>query len=405
MLMTLIFPSKERTQKPPRKSAWFFSGNGQYHPDCVRAFAYAARPCIAAYATPTSTPNETNNIKAFPFSFTIQYTSMKLLVLINFLPLLISWANAVMPEESETRTGHLRATREQLPGGGLDPNPDRWIVELRPNATVANTALKLARYNGGRVGYSYNSRAFNGFTITTNNIEDIANNPNVLSVTRDSVAKATGQIIPSGIIRTHASSKNYMKTASDSCLCDAVVAVFDTGVDFDHPDLNVNSAMSVDCTIGNATHRCVQGSGEDDRKGGDDNGHGTHVAGVVAAINNDEGVVGVCPGAEIWSIKVLNSDGVGYWSSILGGLDWATNNADKIDVINLSLGNAGCYVPLCNAIAKAKDAGIAIAVAAGNDNGLASDFMPACCEGVMGEFNLVLKGVARLDFANELTVA
>jgi subtilisin family serine protease len=159
-----------------------------------------------------------------------------------------------------------------------------------------------------------------------------------------------------------------MTAASSSCYCDAVVAVIDTGVDFYNGDLRVNQAKSVDCTSG----VCVNG-------GHDNHGHGTHVSGTIGAINNGQGVVGVCPGAEIWAVKVLNSEGRGYTSWILAGIDYVTKQNATVDVVNMSLGGSGCDNNYCAAITKAKNAGVAFAVAAGNSNATASGFSPACC--------------------------
>lgn len=255
-----------------------------------------------------------------------------------------------------------------------------WIIEFRPKtAKAAEKAITLAKENNGNTGFIYEN-VLRGFVYHGENIEGIRRNPNVLSVTPDSMVRAALQTTMTGNKRIFQLNKNYVSLASSGCFCDAVIAILDTGVDFGHPDLRVNTSMSVDCTVSNSTTRkCIQDQGQDD------NGHGTHVAGIVGAIDNDEGVLGVCPGAEIWSVKVLDQRGIGRWSAILAALDWITSHADSIDVVNMSFGNPGCYVPLCNAIGKAKDAGIAFAVAAGNGNTQASDFMPACCEGVMGE--------------------
>ena len=58
----------------------------------------------------------------------------------------------------------------------------------------------------------------------------------------------------------------------------------------------------------------------------DDNGHGTHVAGIIAAADDTQGVVGVAPQAKLYAIKVLGSSGGGYWSTVITGIDWAINN-------------------------------------------------------------------------------
>jgi subtilisin family serine protease len=289
--------------------------------------------------------------------------------------LLLSASNAVVIDEKQEQ-GSLRSLQDYV-----DPEPDSWIVQFAPEtAGVAFKASKLAKIRGGKVGAVYTS-AIKGFAYKGKDIEGISQNPNVISVTRDSVQTITAQTIPSGIRRVFAPGKNYMKAASSGCFCDAVVAVIDTGVDFTHPDLRVNKTMSVDCTSG----VCKQGAGLDDH------GHGTHVSGTIAGINNTQGVVGVCPGAEIWAIKVLGSTGSGKTSWILAGIDYVAQHAATVDVINMSLGGGGCDSAYCAAITAAKNAGIAFAVAAGNSNALASGYTPACCADALSKFRLVLK--------------
>ena len=104
--------------------------------------------------------------------------------------------------------------------------------------------------------------------------------------------------------------------------------MIDTGVDLTHPDLNVVHGTS-----------CVKGN----PKANDDNGHGTHVAGTIAAKNNGSGVIGVAPGTTIYAVKVLNRFGSGTWSQVICGIDWVTANSAKLNikVANLSLGGTG----------------------------------------------------------------
>jgi subtilisin len=70
----------------------------------------------------------------------------------------------------------------------------------------------------------------------------------------------------------------------------------------------------------------------------DKNGHGTHVAGTIGALDDGKGVVGVAPGARIWSVKVLGANGSGRMSDIIAGIDYVTSNASSIEVANMSLG-------------------------------------------------------------------
>ena len=104
---------------------------------------------------------------------------------------------------------------------------------------------------------------------------------------------------------------------------DADVAVLDTGIDRGHPDLNVVGGY-------NCTSRLRD-------KWGDGDGHGTHVAGTIGALDNSIGVVGVAPGARLWSVKVLNSRGKGLLSWLVCGIDWVTSQRDQSDAVKATL--------------------------------------------------------------------
>jgi subtilisin family serine protease len=127
------------------------------------------------------------------------------------------------------------------------------------------------------------------------------------------------------------------------------VGIIDTGIDLDHTDLAV---------VGDVTF--VSGT----TSGNDDHGHGTHVAGTVAALDNDFGVVGVAPEAELYAIKVLDSRGSGYWSDVIAGIEWAMDHS--LQVINLSLGGTSGSMALEAACNVAYEAGVLIVAAAGN---------------------------------------
>ncbi|MDO8579027.1 MAG: S8 family peptidase [Dehalococcoidales bacterium] len=132
------------------------------------------------------------------------------------------------------------------------------------------------------------------------------------------------------------------------------VAIIDTGIDKDHPDLTVAGGQNFVTIRGKV----------DPNKWDDDNGHGTHVAGIVAAQDNNIGVVGVAPGASLYAVKVLDRRGSGYVSWIINGIDWAIDNG--IRVINMSLGTTSDSQSLHVACDLAKEAGIVIVAAAGN---------------------------------------
>jgi subtilisin family serine protease len=120
----------------------------------------------------------------------------------------------------------------------------------------------------------------------------------------------------------------------------------------------------------------------------DDNGHGTHVAGIAAAFDNGQGIVGVAPGARIWSVKVLDQNGSGSFSDVICGLNWVVKHRGTIDVVNLSLSGAGgdgpCESsPLHKAVCNVYYSGIPVVVAAGNQGTDASTRVPASYDEVI----------------------
>jgi subtilisin family serine protease len=185
------------------------------------------------------------------------------------------------------------------------------------------------------------------------------------------------QVIPFGIERVGALASRTAKINGRGDPLDVDIAVMDTGVESTNSDLRVVGGY--DCTP-----RGRRGSEPTDTE--DPNGHGTHVAGIAAARDNAFGVVGVAPGARIWPIRVLGKDGIGNDSWIVCGIDWATKNAGKIDVANVSLGDFGgddgacgttdedpMHYAICNSVA----AGITYSVSAGNDSADAGSQVPA----------------------------
>ena len=141
-----------------------------------------------------------------------------------------------------------------------------------------------------------------------------------------------------------------------------IVQVEDTE-DVDHPDLNVVVGTHFyTVTTGPPSKR---GEYEDDDYD-DTHGHGTHVAGTVAALDNSLGVVGVAPGARLWAVRVFDKRGTGSISKIIKGVDWVTERAGTIEVANMSLGTHGISEALQNAIKDSVDAGVVYVVAAGN---------------------------------------
>nr|WP_267135930.1 S8 family serine peptidase [Vibrio sp. J1-1] len=200
-------------------------------------------------------------------------------------------------------------------------------------------------------------------------------NPTVKYIATDDLRYISAQKIPTGIPRINADSNTRIDIDSeDDFRVDVDVAVLDTGIDFEHPDLNV--VGGVNCATGGPFNTTCGSGGDDDHY------HGTHVAGTIAALDNNIGVVGVAPGARLWSVKVLNSRGSGYVSWIVAGIDWIAAQPD-IEVANMSLGGFGFNQAEYDAIQGAVDAGVAFAVAAGNEGDDANNYSPAAFDNVL----------------------
>jgi hypothetical protein len=140
--------------------------------------------------------------------------------------------------------------------------------------------------------------------------------------------------------------------------------IIDTGIDFEHPDLTVDQGKS---------RSFIPGVTSAD----DENGHGTHVAGIIGGNNNSFGVLGVASGATLISLRVLNKDGIGNLSYIIQALGYVNNNASAGDVVNMSLGDdEGISEILDEQVRNTASRGIYISIAAGNDHVMASGFSP-----------------------------
>jgi subtilisin len=190
------------------------------------------------------------------------------------------------------------------------------------------------------------------------------------------------QVTPFGVERIQA-PENVIWQEQKAAGVDAAVAVIDTGIWQEHPDLNVVGGVN-----------CSSSNPGDPNDFEDGYGHGTHVAGTIAARDNGFGVVGVAPGAALYAVKVLSDSGVGATSDVICGLNWVAENAASIDVANMSLGgrinpNAakGCGDPnagveeiaVCNVVA----AGVPVVVAAGNECVNAKNSSPAVYQAVI----------------------
>ena len=192
--------------------------------------------------------------------------------------------------------------------------------------------------------------------------------PEVLRVDDDAVAYAqakkppppppppAGEQLPWGVHRVGAdlvwdTDHNLAVDAGANAGDGIKVAVLDTGIDLDHPDLKDNIKGNVNL---------IRAS----KSGDDDNGHGTHVAGIIASADNTVGTIGVAPKVWLYAVKVLNSKGDGYYSDIIEGLQWSVNNG--MQVVNMSFAGTSDVQSFRDALIATYKANIVLVAAAGN---------------------------------------
>jgi subtilisin family serine protease len=236
-------------------------------------------------------------------------------------------------------------------------------------------------------------------------LEAIRSDPRVAFISADRPVRAIAQTLPTGVDRVEADLSST-QAGDGSGSVNVGVAVLDTGIQTDHPDLNV--AGGEDCS------RPIFPIFPIFKKNfNDDNGHGTHVAGTIGAKDNGDFVVGVAPGAPLYAVKVLDNEGSGLTSTVVCGIDWVTGRRAEfndgagdgdaginIAVANMSLGGGGAdddncgnsnndamHKAICNSIA----AGVTYVVAAGNERANFSGSVPAA-------YNEVLTVTAMADF-------
>ncbi|MDP9068933.1 MAG: S8 family peptidase [Actinomycetota bacterium] len=268
---------------------------------------------------------------------------------------------------------------------GSAAEPGRYIVVLKDGTNASSAADDHAASFGARVTHVY-EHALKGYaaTLSSQAAANISNDPRVDWVQPDAEVHAFAQTLPTGIDRADAELSTTAKIDGADDRVNVDVAVLDTGIDLTHPDLNVY--RSTNCSGGSPfKKKCGTG-------GDDDNGHGSHVAGTIGALDNSTGPVGVAPGARLWAVKVLNSQGSGYQSWIVAGIDYVAANAAEIEVANMSLGGGGSddgncgnsnndaeHKAICNAVAK----GVTFAVAAGNSDEDSAKSVPAAYDEVI----------------------
>ena len=237
---------------------------------------------------------------------------------------------------------------------------DRYIVVFKNGVDASSVAAEHARAHGAAVAFVY-SHALRGYAATIPNarLARIQADARVDYVEPDGVVSVVAQTLPWGIDKVDADVSSTLAGNGSGAVGNVRSYVIDTGVDTSHPDLNV---------VGHVNF--ASGPNKDC------NGHGTHVAGTVAARDNASDVVGVAPGAPTIGVKVLNCSGSGTNSGVIAGVDWVTANAVKPAVANMSLGGSASQA-VDDAVRRSAASGVFYAVAAGNDGADACSKSPA----------------------------
>jgi subtilisin family serine protease len=252
---------------------------------------------------------------------------------------------------------------------------DRWIVRLKAPSGAARDAVSVAvERSGGRVLHAFDLIPAVAIELPGPALAGILNNPTLQEVVQgvepDAVVKASESPTASGQGKGKpppppdpAQTLEWGVNRIDADLAWATsrgtgvkVCVIDTGIDKDHPDLVANLKGGVNFVWQKGR---LNPSNWDD-----DDGHGTHVAGIIAAADNTIGVVGVAPEAWLYAAKVLNKQGSGYVSDVIAGINWAVNNG--MQVANMSLGTSADIQSLHDACDTAYARGIVLVGAAGN---------------------------------------
>ncbi len=262
-----------------------------------------------------------------------------------------------------------------MKGNAFDMARFRGIADYKARTTAFRSAIVETFGKAGiteeNLEQAYSS-TITGFSarLDENTLENLKKNPNVNFIEPDRImalarpgtgggGTSPSQETPWGITRV-GGSVNY--TGSGKAY------VLDSGVDLNHPDLKVASYGFNAFT-----------SGKDGRSMDDGNGHGTHVAGTIGAINNSIGVVGVAAGVTIVPVKVLGATGSGSYSGVIAGVDYVGANGNAGDVANMSLG--GPISEALDAAILAASSKVKFALAAGNESQNANNTSPARVNG------------------------
>jgi subtilisin family serine protease len=262
--------------------------------------------------------------------------------------------------------GVVLAQEDPTPGQGQGPPegviPGRYIVvfdegEVRDPTAVAR---EHAQRHGAEVLFAY-QYALEGYAarIPEGRLDEVRADEQVDYVEPDQTARATAQTLPWGVNKIDADVSSTRAGNGAGAVSGVNAYVIDSGI-YSHRDLyQVN-------------HVNFTGDG----KNYDCDGHGTHVAGTVAAKDDARAVVGAAPGAPLTGVKVLGCTGSGAYSGVIKGVDWVTANARKPAIANMSLSGPTSQA-LDDAVKRSSASGIFYSLAAGNQGTDACNHSPA----------------------------
>lgn len=251
--------------------------------------------------------------------------------------------------------------------------PGQYIAVFKDHVRQHPAAAQAAAAQHGLAVAHVYQHALKGFAFagSPQAVAALSRRADIAYIEPDQVYHAWQQAIPTGISRAAVDQVwlggQWLINNQPAPTLDVDIAIIDTGISTSHPDLNVVGGQRF----------YVQGVRlRQDTNYNDDNGHGSHVAGTAASIDNGIGVVGVAPGARLLAVKVLDRNGSGSLSGVIAGVDWVTARAGTIEVANMSLGG-GYSQAINDAVKRGTEAGIVFVVAAGNSNADASNYSPA----------------------------
>jgi subtilisin len=250
--------------------------------------------------------------------------------------------------------------------------PGRYIAVFNDGVEhPAAAALELAQQHGANLSaiYEHSIKGF-AFAGAPQAAAALSRRAEIAYVEQDQVFQAWSQTVPTGVARADAVGPQAQSTWGTAleAVQNVKIAIIDTGLDGHHADLNVAGDGVRFYTKGPWLYQ--------DSNWHDDNGHGTHVGGTVAAKDNNVGVIGVAPGAPLTAVKVLDKNGSGSTTTVIAGVDWVAARAKTFAVANMSLGG-GFSRAINDAVNAAVDGGVVFVVAAGNSSDDASKYSPA----------------------------